>query len=212
MSDLSLQKRLAARISAAQHTLTIKTEKAVYAAVQRLGFAASLERLNVVSAIARRMSPLYVDHCVIHGSVCCDMYDEHPGFAYFYRDGSLSADLTPYRHLADAQQHALEIWHAQRKDDEEDKDEWDGKFTAGATIVLKDQFGRPIDEFDGKSWSLIEPEERWPELLEQVRTLRSEAHFESGWDNASTAADLRRRADKLERAVQIAELRPRVII
>jgi hypothetical protein len=212
MSDHSIQKRLAARMSAAHHTLAIKTEKAVVVAVQRLGFGASLERLTAVSAIASRMSPLYVDQCVIHGSVCCDMYDHLPGFAYFHLDASRTFNLTPYGHLADARQHALEIWQAQLKCDDEDKDEWDGKFITGSTIVLKDQLGRPIDEFDGKSWSLIEPEERWPELLEQVSTLRSEAHFESGCDNASTAADLRRRADKLERAVQIAELRPRVII
>lgn len=171
----------------------------------------------------RYESPLFVKTIEIHGSVCRDMYDHAPGFAYFYTDGLRCFKAPPYCRLSQAMELSVQMLKQAKQEAREEADgdeQYDGKFSP-QSIVLRDQFGHVVQEYkwrkdaDGQSkhcWlhQLPTPDECHT-MEKRASELASEAAVESGWDNFSTAEGLRNHAEALQRKVSVARMQLRVV-
>jgi hypothetical protein len=151
---------------------------------------------------------MLVSRIDIEGRMCRDMYDEHPGFAYFYVDSHRSVPVRKPLTLALAQATAELAWQrlsADESADTEDFEEHDGDFSPNR-IVLRGRDGTVMQSFENGHWvSEFDAPEEWAALLTQARELESEASIEAGWDNFSTAENLRHRATALRRRVTISQ-------
>jgi hypothetical protein len=166
-----------------------------------------------------------VTSITIEGSELRNMYDEHPGFAYFSTASSISVRVPEPLTLNQAMERALEAWktvcnddateldetvpergdsQADSADEEMIDDDYDGKFSA-SRIVLSNRAGEVLQEYNGSSWVTdFAPADQWPLLLKQAEELSDEASEEARWDNFDTANGLRGRAAGLRRQVAIA--------
>lgn len=139
--------------------------------------------------------------------MCRDMYDEHPGLAYFYVDAHRRVPIPHHLTLADAKSAAEAAWAKLRAAAaaEDEFEEYDGQFSPGRMLLLASD-RTVLQCFEGDSWvSEFDAPEQWAALLEQAGELDAEASFEAGWDNFSTAEGLRARATALRRRVSIAQ-------
>lgn len=144
------------------------------------------------------------------------MYDEHPSLATYavkaYKTLSLKPQTLSAAKALIQPQYLLDAWygvdgysHPESFDDENWPD-------SGMTrLELIDAFGRLVAEADvdfrgNVTWAdpLLLTEEQIAKIEIQANSLYSQATVESGWDNFSTAANLREEADSLLRKVSIA--------
>jgi len=149
---------------------------------------------------------MLVDRIVIEGRTCRDMYDEHPGFAYFYVDSSRHVEMPEMLPLTQAQAKAEDAWKQFAADDNEanDFEEYDGQFTP-SRVVLQASNGAVLQCFENGRWvSEFDAPDTWDALLATAAANESEASFEAGWDNFSTAETLRHAATGLRRRVTMA--------
>lgn len=150
---------------------------------------------------------LLVRSFTIDGAESRDMYDEHPGLAYFKVRISRRYRVSRYWTMEEAMRRSLAAFERmQREHRRQDGDplDWDGRF-APDTIVLHDQYGTPVQEWrDGHWCDDLPAPERLAGLREGVAGLRAEAAIEAGWDNHETARALRLQADRIERRVAMA--------
>lgn len=164
------------------------------------------EYITAGRAGALLRSYMQVATIIIEGQVCRDMYDEHPGLAYFYTAGLERVYLPRVVPLVAAQAFAEAAWRRRqlRVADQDERAQYDGQFTP-TRILLLDRDRSILQCFENERWvTEFDAPEQWPELLATARELYAEAAVESGWDNFSTAASLRERADDLRRRVAIA--------
>ncbi|MBK3780171.1 hypothetical protein G3A43_07860 [Paraburkholderia aspalathi] len=143
---------------------------------------------------------------VIEGSLCRDMYDEHPGLAYFYTNARRGVTIPHHVPLATAKAIAEAEWKLCHPEtaNHDDWEEYDGLFTPVRVLLLaRDR--TTIQCFENDHWvSSFVPPEQWPALLSQAAELESEASIEAGWDNFSTAERHRESASAIRRTVAIA--------
>ena len=144
---------------------------------------------------------------VVEGSLCMDMYDEHPGLAYFYRTIRRRLPIPHALPLATAKLIAQRDWARRHPESEADADPWaeyDGQFTASRILLLAHD-GTVLQCFEAERWvtDFVAPAE-WDALLKRAADLESEASVEAGWDNFSTAEGLRSSATAIRRRVSIA--------
>jgi hypothetical protein len=150
---------------------------------------------------------MLVSRIDIEGRMCRDMYDEHPGFAYFYVDAHRSVPVPKPLTLALAQANAELAWQRICGADSAraDFEEHDGQFSP-SRIVLRGRDGTVMQSFENEHWvSEFDHPEEWDALLVRARELESEASIEAGWDNFSTAENLRHSATTLRRRVTISQ-------
>ncbi len=165
------------------------------------------------TAVAQN-APLYVKTIVLHGQLCQDMYDSHPGYAYFYTDSWESFPVPSCCSLTTAMKASLKLLRMKQKEIGTE-DEYDGLFRP-SSIILLDQLGNAVQEFretyivNGQyrgAWLKELPaESEWAALENKAGMLDNEAAVESGWDNFETARSLRNSAQKIRRVVQIARV------
>jgi hypothetical protein len=149
---------------------------------------------------------MLVDRIVIEGRVCRDMYDEHPGFAYFYVDSCRHVAMPEMLSLTQAQAKAEEAWKqfAADENEVEDFEEYDGQFTP-SRVVLQASDGSVLQCFENGRWAAeFDAPDTWDTLLATAKAKQSEASFEAGWDNFGTAETLRNAATALRRRVSMA--------
>ena len=216
---MNLEHKISQQIAEALLRLNVESEKAVMRARSALGLKASYDGVALAIKKMTEESPLYVGTIVLHGRMCRNMYDEHPGHTYYYADETQFIEAPPYCPLSKAMQISVQMLEAAQLESNQEE-EYDGLFYP-YSIVLKDQFGNSIQEYAqrhlGKGryctgWMEELPShENWPMMLEEASTLSSEGSFESGWDNHETARQLHAQADSLRRKIEIAKLRLRLI-
>ncbi|RQR65552.1 hypothetical protein DIE18_03640 [Burkholderia sp. Bp9125] len=144
---------------------------------------------------------------VVEGSLCMDMYDEHPGLAYFYRTIRRCLPIPHALPLATAKLIAQRDWARRKHESEADEDPWaeyDGQFTASRILLLAHD-GTVLQCYEDERWvtDFVAPAE-WDALLTHAADLESEAAIEAGWDNFSTADSLRSSATAIRRRVSMA--------
>jgi hypothetical protein len=151
-------------------------------------------------------SPLYVAGIYICGQVARNMYDEHPGLAYFYTEAVRRVDVPDYCGIERAKQMAVEAFARIEEDGgEATDDECDGDFSP-QYIVLRDQFGDALLEFARGGWITgFPPPSAWASTFEAAAECDRDAAEEARWDNFESAKRLRARAAALRRSVQCAE-------
>ncbi|MEX3983779.1 hypothetical protein AB4Y45_32875 [Paraburkholderia sp. EG287A] len=145
---------------------------------------------------------------VVEGSLCRDMYDEHPGFAYFYLDAQRDVPIPHALPLTTSKLIAEREWvrhHPPVADGDDDAwEEYDGMFTA-TRILLLARDASPVQCYERGEWKRDFPAPaEWESMLNRATDLSSEASVEAGWDNFSTAENLRRTATALRRSVAMA--------
>jgi hypothetical protein len=176
-------------------------------------FISAPDLASVNAAAAPVMQPeneksLSVTSITIEGSTLRDMYDEHPGLAYFDSPSSLGVRVRKPLPMTEAMEAAMAAWSKvcgeSDSNEFDDDDEYDGKFTA-TQIVLRNGAQEVVQQYDGEKWITdFVPAETWPDLLEKANSLDEEASEEARWDNFSTAQGLREQATELRRQVSIA--------
>lgn len=206
------------QVAAAILQLNVAVEKSAMNALNAIGLKAGHEGVALAEKQMAEESPLYVKTVVLRGRMCRDMYDEHPGFAYFYTDALESVDAPPYCSLSKAMHLSVPML---TKAQQEIEDEYDGQFSP-SSIVLLDQFGEPLQEYverylgEGRySMGWLEdlpPEEEWAAMEERAKALDSEGSYETGWDNFETGRQLHAQAASLRCTVQMAKSRSRIIL
>lgn len=208
-------------IAAASLRLNFEIEKSTLNAMRSLGLDANYDCSSVDLAKKRMLdeSPLYIKTIQLHGQMCADMYDDHPGYAYFYTESFESFRAPAYCSLTKAMQISLQML-TKAQQEVENEDECDGLFTP-SSIILLDQFGNTVQEYSerylGKGvnqtgWLEELPTESEFGALEQsARELDSEGSEEARWDNFDTARGLRAQASSLRRKIAIAKAIARVI-
>ncbi|WP_232456435.1 hypothetical protein [Burkholderia ubonensis] len=150
---------------------------------------------------------MQVASIVVEGRVCRDMYDEHPGFAYFYVDGRRQLPIRKPLPMPEAMAVAEDAWRQLRVEStsEDADDEYDGQFSASRILLLASD-GAVLQCLDEAGWvTEFDAPDQWPALLSQASELDAEASFEAGWDNFSTAEGLRARATNLRRRVSMSK-------
>lgn len=184
-------------------------------ALKELGLPRPASSYEEARTVAKLASPLYVRSISIKGQEARDMYDEHPGYAYYYSDTSeVIEDVPAYCSISQAKEIAaceftklMDIANARAEEDQCS----DGDFTPHS-IILRDQFGQPLMEYSKGKWQDEMPAEgEWPAMLEEADRLSAEASEESRWDNFDTSRGLSNRADALRRRVTCAQLIARAI-
>lgn len=159
-------------------------------------------------ALGVEEGPAVVTLISIHGHESRDMYDEHPGLAYF--EVATGQDFRPREALS--VRRAMEVaerkWarlHGASGVDDLDAEEYDGQFSP-SKILLLDAAGRVVQQFNGSAWvtDFAAPEE-WPALLARASELESESSEEARWDNFSTSERLSEKARDLRNRVAIAQ-------
>jgi hypothetical protein len=203
-------------VAAARYRIAYRIELSVVRAMEEFYLNAERGELNRVSREMQEYSPLFVSRIELHGSILQDMYDGHPGFAYFSSVHSLSKDAPDFCKLSTAMELGL-VWLREYGSQHDDRSEYDGKFTPH-TIVLRDQFGNVVQEYGnhGKaricSWLMQLPStEEWGALQREADKFAREGSFESSWDNHDTARGLWAHAEKLRRIMSIAQVAHRVV-
>jgi hypothetical protein len=153
---------------------------------------------------------IQVGRILVEGSVCRDMYDEHPGLAYFYQTGHRCVPLQYALPMATAKVVAEHEWArlhpaSAEDDDPDDWEEYDGQFTPERVLLLA-RDGTTVQCFENGQWVRdFVPAAQWEAELARAAELSSEASFEAGWDNFGTAERLRERASVIRRNVAIAK-------
>lgn len=143
----------------------------------------------------------------IEGRVCRDMYDEHPGFAFFYTNGQETVPVPRPLSLHAGRILAEVWWHKLRAQTaaDDDQEERDGQFSP-TRMVLYARGGAVVQVFERGEWVReFDAPDTWPALLARADADSSEAAVEAGWDNFSTAEGLRASATRLRRRVTISQ-------
>lgn len=150
---------------------------------------------------------MQVASIVVEGQVCRDMYDEHPGLAYFYMDGRRQVPISHPLSMADGKALAESAWqryHGESRSADEYV-EYDGQFTPSRVLLLNSDEA-VLQCYEGNGWlTEFDSPEQWAAMLTQAGELTSEASIEAGWDNFSTAKGLRAQATHLRRRVSISQ-------
>lgn len=155
------------------------------------------------------VQPGLVMDITIEGSELRDMYDEHPGLAYFTSSTSRGVEIQKPLLLAEAMTVAMAAWNevARREDGNEpgaEDSEYDGQFTA-ERIVLLNVAREVVQQYNGHEWiTEFAPSDEWDSLLGRAKALDAEAAEESRWDNFSTSGRYRDQARDLRRQVSMA--------
>lgn len=199
--------------------LNVMLEKSTWNALRSLGLQASYDGVALAEKEMRDESPLYIKTIVLRGQMCQDMYDDHPGFAYFYTDASQSIEAPPYCTLSKAMQLSLQML-AKAQQESEQEEEYDGLFSPDS-IILLDQFDNTVHEYarhyrgEGRCIAIwlesLPPKEDWHGMEEEAKALDSEGSFEIGWDNFSTGRQLHAQADSLRRKIEMAKAHSRLM-
>ncbi len=207
------------KITAAIFQLNIAIERAAVQAAYAIGLTADYQGVAMAKKRMADESPLYVETIVLCGQVCRNMYDEHPGLAFFYSDASNSFKAPPYCSLSNAM-HLSQLLLAEAQQDIDSEEQYDGQFIP-SSIVLLDQCRNPLQEYserylgDGRySFGWIEelpPDAEWPAMEEKASALDLEGCEETRWDNFDTGRLLHAQANSLRRKIQMAKSRLRII-
>lgn len=206
-----------------------KLRESILAEVQRESAKTMSETFEIKQSAAIQRSsgeiegleePLYVKTIVLRGELYRDMYDEHPGLAYFSTNHQRTFPVQNNCGLANAMELSVKLLK-EAQDESAADEEYDGQFVA-ESIILLDQFDHAVQEFSQqylgkglyakKSWrGQLPPESEWSAIEEKARVLISEASEESRWDNFDTARKLEARAAEMRRLVEIAKYASRVV-
>ncbi|MBU9200085.1 hypothetical protein KTD31_01540 [Burkholderia multivorans] len=147
---------------------------------------------------------MQVASIIVEGSLCRDMYDEHPGFAYFYVTAHHEISIPHPLPLTTAMAVAEAAWKRDYVSSDDDYEEHDGQFTPESILLLSAR-RETIQHYRNGHWvSEFIPPEEWEAQLRRASELSSEASIEAGWDNFSTAERLRASARAILRKVDIA--------
>lgn len=194
-----------------------RIEQSAVDALRSLGLPADTAGVQVAFNRMRDEAPLYVASIVLHGSLQQDMYDEHPGLAYFTTDTFRKRIAPRHCGMRRAQAQALALLR-QAEEECGDEDD-DGRFIP-RSVSLVDRFGRTLQQYvlsdfgpgEASGWLESVPDaSEWPVLLAEAERLSESAASESRWDNFDSARSLRNQATQLRTLVSIAELQHRVI-
>lgn len=209
-------------VAAATLKIAVDIEEIFCRLMGELRLPYDLTALKVAQQAYLDTSPLYVKTIVICGELQRDMYDDHPGFAYFFSNATRPLAVPPYCRLQQGMLLGLEAFKAAEIESEnaldEDGEGFDGHFSPRYLLLL-DQFNGVLQEYwpadsyqDREGW-VAEPAsaQDWEKLRQSVFYLRSNAAEEAGWDNFSTADDLRERARGIQRRLEISRSWTRVI-
>lgn len=209
---------VSARITESTLKVTAAVEQAVYAAKVALSLPASQEDVDLALLQVREGAIRYPSKIIIMGRTCREMYDDHPGLAYFYSDSNKQYSVPRPATMANCQARALELFH-KLQDAANASEEHEGLFVPDY-IVLKDQLGNVIHEygsFRGLSGNYkvgwidnLPTEDTWPALLAEASRLDSEGSVESGWDNFETARQLHEQAAEIRRRIDMAKYQSKV--
>lgn len=208
-----------AKLHAMSLALHVAIERLALNALRELGLPADRSALNQAIDRMAAESPLWVQTIVLRGQVCQDMYDEHPGLAYFYSDAKEVFEAPPYCPLSRAVEISSKILaDAQLLTGHEE--ECDGLFCP-SSIALLDQFGNTVQESSPRNdvvgsqsseWLTDFPcRSDWPALEIEAKKLDSEGRIESSWDNFDTGRRLHAEAARLRRSIQIAAAQERIV-
>ena len=201
-----------ARVDFGFHNVQASILKNVYQALLDLG-------LPTGAAIDRLQAHVYegttfIAGLRISGRQLLDMYDSHPGVAYFPIDCSTFASL-PAMTIEQAKKHLSKdviesFWWAEVQPDEFCQHEPGSWIT---TLDLLDNLGNVVavgayrEGFvDWQEPKLVDI----PSVLSKVTELRAGASYESSWDNFETARGLMQRASHLLKQVSISQHAKRV--
>ena len=169
------------------------------------------------TVLKEKESPLFAHHALIKGNSYMLIDDGAPGLGCFATEGQRLVEFIPYSRLACCQKLAVEVFGelsqqpAHGPSDYTEPDEGDFE---PLSITIFDQFKTPIAEYRNGKWlseTDLPGEDEVECCLTEVSSLRSEAAFEGGWDNFSTARRLRSQADMLATKVAIAQRLSRVV-
>lgn len=169
-------------------------------------------RMQLVAAARQQAlhGPLYVDQIEIRGRTSRNMYDAHPGYAFYSTDDSVLVDVPPYCGISRAKALAVTAFSAMRETDDASRETHDGDFTP-QSIVLRDQFGGALGTYCLGKWDDATDIGATAALLGEAGRLEDAAVEESRWDNFETARSLRAKATLLRERVQCAQSASRAI-
>ena len=172
--------------------------------------------LAAAQHVLDEVAPLFVHTIQISGETSRDMYDEHPGMAYYQTSDSLRLEAPPYCGLAQARELADKHMAAMLEESAEYGDDRDGAFYP-QMVQLLDHAGRTLQVFDqktfGKTAGWLEPvtSEMAVKLVEQAQEMRRDASEEIRGDNFESARHLRDRAMEFIAQASTAKLAARAI-
>mgnify|MGYP001063825888 FL=1 len=203
--------------------IDIKIDAAKQQILQAAIRAKRSHKLNVDSDVARLKSwryegPTLVATASVKGWVDRDMYDEHPGLAYFRTTTGMDVELGLL--TLDQAKAAMTVafleraWHGEWFDRARRSDD-DGLATDVSGLLLKDNLGHVVAEAR-VDCDCSDPQEAVVWLastamtdresdceLAKAKELESDASEEARWDNFDSANSLRGQAASLRRRVEI---------
>ena len=216
----SYSARIEAMTEAARLNIAMHIERCAFNMQRKLRLDGDYPGLMRMWQHISETSPLFARSAVITGHLCQDVYDEHPGFAYYYVAATRSFSLPPYCVLPRAQDIALDILSQEREARDPQGDGRSGEFSP-IGIILMDQFDKPIQEYRARNFNsrLCEGwqvefacEQGALRLEEQALELERKSSYEAGWDNFETSRCLSEEAQRLRRQARISKVRPRVVM
>lgn len=186
-------------------------------AKSRLGLDATTDRRQL-----RELAydgPLYAAAYRLIGYVMLPMYDEHPDVAEFASDRVRTFRFDSVLSLSDARS-TLDFQVANRAWFGGEEPAWepgDSPSSGWSAVRLVDQCGNSLQSGEVVNGNIVwEPVEQYDEetirtMLAKISELKSEAALEAGWDNFSTAKDLRDQYTALETKLACAAVLERVV-
>lgn len=210
--------------------MVLAAKLALYARIERSSaldrhkLGLGMDETQVTKALRRCMdeSPLYPSCIRVIGTEFRDMYDDHPGLAYFTVDTVREFSLPAYCSMKIARAKAIAIYQELKVSqccEYADHDPVEGDFSPLRFVIL-DQFNRTLDEVS--ALHLADDSEKYWESFHlqgiEVDRIAAEAEAteraaaeEARWDNIDTANGLRNAASRLRRLISIVDLQGRLI-
>ena len=216
---MSLETIVNQQVVAATLQINFEIEKTAWNILQSMGLPADYKNVELAKKRLLEESPLYIGEISLRGKLYQDMYDDHPGLAYFNIDIAKSIEVHKYCTLSEAKQIGFQLLIDARKEIEDEEID-DGLFIP-SSIVLLDQFGNEVQEFcsrylgDGQyieGWlEEIPSEDECAEFEIKAKKYDSEGSEESRWDNFDSARNCHKKANILRRNIAIAKACSRIM-
>lgn len=177
------------------------------------GFAAIEEAKRVLDHEA----PLFVNTISITGETSRNMYDDHPGLAYYQTTNTYTFEAPPYCGLAKGRELAESHMKKMVSDYKENANsDQDGTFYP-YTMTLLDHANRPLQSFGRdeeqrkNTWLTPVAPEKTVELASKALTMNHDANEEIRGDNFESARHLRNQAIEFIAQASASKLHARAV-
>lgn len=195
--------------------LHVQIEAATLAAKKDLKLPHDKDTLAAARSVRNDEAPLFVHKIAITGQTSHEMYDEHPGLAYYQTTNTHTYKAPPYCGLAQARDLADRMVEKMREATR-GQEESEGDFSP-STVQLQDHAGRTLQVFDQdattrqKAWLAPVTPEKAVELVAQAGEMRRDASEEMRGDNFETSRRLHDRAMEFIAQATASKLHSRAI-